>query len=158
MNHGEPSPTSRQHPPRFPFHLQRSSHLKLRPRSDDPTPRKQTHLHPTDGNSLPPPSSQHTPTMNPIPRFTQRIAAEASSSWFCFSCRRAGAQWQQQPSAAAGAAARSGSNRFFSRSFPRRQQQHQQHGQSQQRRIPDGAAPGMDKMNEVYKRRNRSTA
>ncbi|KAH6622883.1 cytochrome c oxidase-like protein [Chaetomium tenue] len=93
--------------------------------------------------------------MNPIPRFAQRVVAEASSSWSCLFCRRAGAQWQQ-PSVAA--AARSGSNRFFSRSFPRRQQQ-QQHGQSQQqRRIPDGAAPGMDKMSEVYKRRNRSTA
>ncbi|KAH6848390.1 cytochrome c oxidase-like protein [Chaetomium sp. MPI-CAGE-AT-0009] len=95
--------------------------------------------------------------MNPIPRLAQRVAADAWSSWSCLFCRPAArTQWHQQP-----AAARFGSNRFFSRSFPGRQQhggQQQQQQQQHQRRIPDGAAPGMDKMSEVYKRRNRSTA
>ncbi|KAL2170017.1 hypothetical protein VTG60DRAFT_5357 [Thermothelomyces hinnuleus] len=105
--------------------------------------------------------------MSSIPRFAQRLAAEASSSWYCLFCRRAGAQWQQPAAASNSARATttsrswsSGSKRLFSESFPRRQQQQQQQRQQQQQHgtKPGGTAPGMDEMSEEYKRRNRSTA
>ncbi|KAK4102578.1 hypothetical protein N658DRAFT_495284 [Parathielavia hyrcaniae] len=92
--------------------------------------------------------------MNPTPRLARRIVAEGSTSWSCFFCQRAGAQWQPAATQAAKSTAKSrlaGSKRFFSQSFPQRQQQ-QHNG-----RI-GGAAPGMDQMSEIYKRRNRSTA
>ncbi|GAB1313023.1 Cytochrome c oxidase assembly protein cox11, mitochondrial [Madurella fahalii] len=90
--------------------------------------------------------------MNPIPRFGRRVAAEAMPSWSRFVCRRAGTQWQPSATTAATTTTKAppgSSPRFFSRSLPRRQQQ-RNGGQT-------GAAPGMDRMSEVYRRRNRST-
>jgi hypothetical protein len=92
--------------------------------------------------------------MNPIPRFARRALAEASSSWSCLFCQRGGSQWQQIAANAARATPKSspfaGSKRFFSGSFPKRQQPNGRTG--------GGAAPGMARINEAYKRRNRSTA
>jgi len=121
-----------------------------------------------------PSNNGHPTTMNSIPRFARRAAAQATSasSWSCFFCQRtgtgAGAQWQ--PTSTATQAARTttaraglgsgGAKRFFSGTGKRRAQHQQpQQGQGQgqgQRR--GAAAPGMDRMSEVYKRRNRSTA
>ncbi|KAK4228962.1 amine oxidase [Podospora fimiseda] len=80
-------------------------------------------------------------TMNSIPRFGRQIAAEASNAWSCLSCR-----------GGASTRFRHAQRRFLSESTPKRQQQQTQ--QQQQRTIPNG----MNQMNEVYKRRNRSTA
>ncbi|SPQ27375.1 5dc39889-73ea-4cdb-ae05-e129b6327abb [Thermothielavioides terrestris] len=100
--------------------------------------------------------------MNPVPR-AAAAAASASPGWSCFFCRRAvAAQWL------AGAGAKTtrtpspprrlgSSPRFFSRSFPRRQQGQQQQQQQQGNARLGGVAPGMDRMSEVYRRRNRST-
>ncbi|KXX81190.1 Cytochrome c oxidase assembly protein COX11, mitochondrial [Madurella mycetomatis] len=89
--------------------------------------------------------------MNPIPRFGRRVAAEAMPKWSSLLCRRAGTQWQPRATTATATAtgARPGSSpRFFSQNLHKRQQHNGRRA---------GTTPGMDRMNEVYRRRNRST-
>ncbi|KAK4461767.1 cytochrome c oxidase assembly protein COX11, mitochondrial [Cladorrhinum samala] len=82
--------------------------------------------------------------MNSIPRLGRQIAAEALNGWSCLLCRSGSAMGPRLRNVA-----QRQQRRFLCESAPKKQQQQRPQGQT---------IPGMDQMNEVYKRRNRSTA